>query len=52
MFGSRFTESLDESHQVAGYAAPYLWREGRWTADYRRPRIARKTLRTETPRAS
>jgi trans-aconitate 2-methyltransferase len=59
MFGSQLMEPLDERQRaefvrlVAGYAAPYLWREGRWTADYRRLRIAgRKTPRTETPAAS
>jgi trans-aconitate methyltransferase len=51
MFGGKFTEVLAEGQHpeflqlVAEYAAPQLWRDGRWTADYRRLRIAgRKTL--------
>jgi len=46
MFGSRFLEPLDASRHpeflrlVAEYAAPFLLRDGNWTADYRRLRIA------------
>jgi trans-aconitate 2-methyltransferase len=56
MFGGRFLEALDEGRRaeflrlVSEYAAPYLLREGNWSADYRRLRIAgRKLLRTESP---
>jgi SAM-dependent methyltransferase len=59
MFGSRLMEPLPEGRReeflrlVAGYAAPHLWRDGRWKADYRRLRIAgRKTFRTETAPAT
>jgi len=35
---------------VADYAAPHLLRDGNWSADYRRLRIAgRKLSRTDTP---
>ena len=46
MFGARLMEALPEAAHAdflrlaAEYAAPYLRREGRWTADYRRLRIA------------
>ena len=50
MFGSRLMEPLVDGQReefvrlVAEYAAPHLWRDGRWKADYRRLRIAgRKT---------
>jgi len=50
MFGSRLMEPLTDGKReefvrlVAEYAAPQLWSDGRWTADYRRLRIAgRKT---------
>lgn len=56
MFGSRLMEPLDDAQRAdffrlaAEYAAPYLLRDGNWTADYRRLRIAgRKLLRTEAP---
>ena len=35
---------------VSDYAAPHLFRDGTWTADYRRLRIAgRKLPRTDAP---
>jgi trans-aconitate 2-methyltransferase len=56
MFGGRFLEPLADTQQaeffrlVAEYAAPYLLRDGNWSADYRRLRIAgHKLLRTEPP---
>jgi trans-aconitate 2-methyltransferase len=56
MFGSRLMEPLDDGQRAdffrltGEYAAPYLLRDGNWTADYRRLRIAgRKMLRTEAP---
>jgi trans-aconitate methyltransferase len=55
MFGSRLMEPLDETgaseffRLVADYAAPYLLRDGNWSADYRRLRIAGYKLpRTES----
>ncbi len=54
MFGSRLMEPLPPAQYpefvrlVEDYAAPYLLRDGNWSADYRRLRIAgRKLLRTE-----
>lgn len=58
MFGSRLMEPLDAAQHpeflrlVFEYAAPHLYHEGRWTADYRRLRIAARKLRTETPSRS
>jgi trans-aconitate methyltransferase len=56
MFGSRLMEPLDEAgareflRLVSDYAAPHLLRDGIWSADYRRLRIAgRKLPRTESP---
>jgi SAM-dependent methyltransferase len=56
MFGGRFLEPLADSQHseffrlLSGYAAPHLLRDGNWSADYRRLRIAgHKFLRTETP---
>jgi trans-aconitate methyltransferase len=50
MFGARLTEGLqaaripDFMRLVKDYAAPFLFRDGQWIADYRRLRIvARKT---------
>jgi SAM-dependent methyltransferase len=50
MFGARLTEGLqparipDFMRLVEDYAAPFLFRDGQWIADYRRLRIvARKT---------
>ncbi len=46
MFGSKLTEPLAEEQRadfarlVAEYAAPQLWKDGRWVADYRRLRMA------------
>jgi trans-aconitate methyltransferase len=45
MFGSKLTEPLAEEQRadfirlVAEYAAPHLWKDGQWVADYRRLRI-------------
>jgi trans-aconitate 2-methyltransferase len=59
MFGSRLTEPLSPAQHpeflrlVEDYAAPHLLRDGQWSADYRRLRIAaRKLLRTEAPGAA
>ena len=59
MFGSRLMEPLSPAqhpeflHLVEDYAAPHLLRDGQWSADYRRLRIAaRKLLRTEAPGAA
>ena len=56
MFGGCFLEPLADSQHseffrlLSGYAAPHLLRDGNWSADYRRLRIAgHKVLRTETP---
>ena len=56
MFGGRLMEPLADTRRAdffrlaAEYAAPYLLRDGKWSADYRRLRIAgRKLLRTEAP---
>jgi hypothetical protein len=49
-------EPLDDAQQVeffrlvSDFAAPHLLRDGNWSADYRRLRIAgHKLLRTEPP---
>jgi SAM-dependent methyltransferase len=59
MFGNRLTEPLAEEQRaafvrmVADYAAPQLWADGRWTADYRRLRIAgRKIIGNERQSAA
>ncbi len=50
MFGSRLTEPLDDTQRAdffrltAEYAAPYLLRDAKWTADYRRLRIAGRKI--------
>ncbi|MCX6627531.1 MAG: methyltransferase domain-containing protein [Candidatus Solibacter sp.] len=50
MFGSRFMEPLDDAgageflRLVSDYAAPHLLRDGIWSADYRRLRIAGRRL--------
>jgi SAM-dependent methyltransferase len=56
MFGTCLMEPLDRAQRpeflrlVSDYAAPHLFREGVWSADYRRLRIAgRKLMRTEPP---
>jgi SAM-dependent methyltransferase len=56
MFGNCFTERVADSQigeffrLVKDYAAPHLLRDGNWSADYRRLRIAGcKLLRTEPP---
>jgi trans-aconitate 2-methyltransferase len=56
MFGGRLMEPLADSQRpeflrlVTEYAAPHLLRDGNWSADYRRLRIAgRKLPRTEAP---
>jgi len=56
MFGGCFLEPLADSQHaeffrlLSDYAAPQLLRDGNWSADYRRLRIAgHKFLRTETP---
>jgi SAM-dependent methyltransferase len=56
MFGGCLMEPFDEAQRVdflrlvSDYAAPYLLRDGNWSADYRRLRIAgRKLPRTESP---
>jgi trans-aconitate 2-methyltransferase len=56
MFGASLMEPLDDAgareflRLVSDYAAPRLLRDGNWTADYRRLRIAgRKSLRTGAP---
>ena len=52
MFGSRLMEPLAESQHpeflrlVSQYAAPSLLRDGNWTADYRRLRIAGRSVST------
>ncbi len=57
MFGAALMSPIPEAahadfHRLtAEFAAPHLLRDGRWTADYRRIRIAgSKTSRTEAPR--
>ena len=46
MFGNKLMEPLAEEQRtdfarlVAEYAAPQLWKDGRWVADYRRLRMA------------
>jgi SAM-dependent methyltransferase len=59
MFGSRLMEPLPPAQHpeflrlVEHYAAPHLLRDGHWSADYRRLRIAgRKLLRTGAPGAT
>ena len=59
MFGGRFTEPLADSQHaeffrlVSDFAAPHLLRDGNWSADYRRLRIAgHKLLRTDPPAAA
>jgi trans-aconitate 2-methyltransferase len=59
MFGGRFLEPLaDTQHAeffrlVSDYAASHLLRDGNWSADYRRLRIAgSKLLRTESGAAT
>jgi SAM-dependent methyltransferase len=56
MFGARLMEPLTDSQRpeflrlVSEYAAPHLFRDGNWSADYRRLRIAgRKLPRTDAP---
>ena len=60
MFGARLMEAIpeaahDDFHRLAAeFAAPHLLRDGRWTADYRRLRIAGvrpgvKSLPSEPP---
>jgi SAM-dependent methyltransferase len=50
MFGNRLTEPLAEEQRadfvrlVADHAAPQLWADGRWMADYRRLRIAGRKI--------
>jgi trans-aconitate methyltransferase len=64
MFGARLMEPLDDEpleepqrteflRLVSNFTAPHLLRDGNWSADYRRLRIAgRKLLRTESPAAA
>jgi hypothetical protein len=58
MFGSRLMEPLADSQHseffrlVSDYAAPHLLRDGNWSADYRRLRIAgRKSCEPKRPLA-
>ena len=59
MFGARLMDPLDDASRpeflrlVSSYAAPHLFRDSAWTADYRRLRIAgRKSPRLAAPPAS